>query len=685
MKNSAIIRTVRQRALAAGLAALVAFEVLVIAPRPAVLLQIAAILWIVYSGVRLARAVFSRDSSGIAAWLIGPALGFGFGVFGLLLIWAAGMKNWIAIVGGPAMTWGVAAAARRWGGLSLRLPVFDRRDTAAVLGLLLLVPLITAAPYAHVREPVADGEAYRAYFTADFVWGMTVETELAKGEVPPASPFLRGSQLHYYWMSHLLSGALYRNLRWGLTAEQVLLVTGLAFGMAALPFLYALTRIAGGSALWAAIAIAAAFVANSYEGFNRLWLLHQHNAPYSVVKTLNIDAVTRWFYQGMPVDGLQRMLLYQPHHLTGYMLALAALWVVGFAEDVAEMSIALSAGVLLGLGFLFSTFTAIIIGVALGVLYAVRLVAARRWTSIVMCTILGGGPVAIAVATSLLLAYTDRHAGFLIRFGLNPVATHQWPFMLLLSFGPLIVVAIAGLLRVGWVVRQGAAATALAASALAFYFLTDVPDQQGVWVGWRSGHLLLIALAVIAAASLTAVWSNRRWRLPLIVVLTLLAVPAMPTTAIDVYNAQDVSNRTEGPGFPWTLIVSPGERQALDWIRHTTPEAAIVQYEPIARGATWWCYITAFAERRMAAGLPGAMIPFKPFQMASEDVRDGIFLAKTADDAYRIAAFMGIDYLLVGGVERRRYHDALVEIAKRPDLFPQVFKNDDVTIYAVKR
>ena len=66
---------------------------------------------------------------------------------------------------------------------------------------------------------------------------MTVTTELAKGDVPPVNPFLRGAPLRYYWMSHFLSGALYRNAAtWGVTAEQVVLINGLVFGLAAVAF-----------------------------------------------------------------------------------------------------------------------------------------------------------------------------------------------------------------------------------------------------------------------------------------------------------------------------------------------------------------------------------------------------------------------------------------------------------------
>jgi uncharacterized membrane protein len=204
-------------------------------------------------------------------------------------------------------------------------------------------------------------------------------------------------------------------------------------------------------------------------------------------------------------------------------------------------------------------------------------------------------------------------------------------------------------------------------------------------VGWRSGHLLLIAFSVISAALLTAAWRIRKLRLAIAVLAIIVIVPALPTVAIDVYNAQDVANRERGPGFPWTLVVSPPEREALDWLRASTPPDAIVQYEPTVRGAGWWCYLTAFAERRMAAGLPGAMIPFKPYQEASETVRLGIFNASSASDAHVIASNMRIDYLLIGPFERTAYRPAIVRIADRSDLFPQVFRNDVITIYQVQR
>lgn len=673
------------RLILAALACLVLLEVFTIAPRIDAIVLLACAAWMIAPGVVLADRVFRPQTSGpVAAWLIGPAVGLGISVTGLLAWWAVGVQSWLALVMAPAPTWALAWAAGRFGGPTVRLPAFGSRDVAAVGIALLVVPLVTFRPYDRVREPTEDGEAYRAYFTADFVWAMSVTGELAKGDMPPANPFMKGEPLHYYWMSHLLSGGIYRNVRgWGVSAEQVLLVDGLMFGLVFVAFFYALARASGGSAVFSALAVLAAFLANSYEGIDRILVLRGMHQSLENLRVFNIDAVTRWFYQGMPVDGLQRMLLYQPHHFAGYMLGLAALWLVGLAVDVTEAAVALWTGVLLGLALLFSTFTAIILGLAVGLLYAARLLALRDWRAMWQCAVLGAVPVVVAVALAGVLGYADPKQGSLLIFGPNRVAFHRWPLMLFLSFGPLLFAGIAGALRFEWIKRDGAAAAALIAAGFAFYFLVDIPDQGGVWVGWRSGHLILIGLAVTAAAALTAAWQRQALRVPVVVILVAVLAPAIPTVAIDVYNAQDIDNRAHAATFPWTLIVTPGERAALDWIRDHTPVDAIVQFEPRARHSGTWAFVPAFAERRMAAGLPGSMIPLLPYSLATDNVTFGIFRAGRAEDAWNMAQFMGISYLFVGEPERERYMEAIATWDANPEHFRPVFRNEDVTVYEI--
>jgi hypothetical protein len=682
-----VLPAVPRLALAAlGLTILV--ELYVLVPHAASVILAAVVLWMALPGVVLLRRTWGARTSdqAIAAWLVGPAIGIAVSVFGLLLIWSAGLQNWLALLLAPLLTWTLAWLSGRLGGLRIALPRLDHRDVLAAALVLLVVPLITFAPYANVRAAVPEGEAYRAYFTADFVWAMAATAELAKGDVPPANPFLRGEPMRYYWMAHLLSGAVYRNVRdLGITIEQVVLVNGLGFGIAFVTFVYWLARAVGARVVFAALAVTTGFVANSYEGIDRIWLHYREGVPIEFLRDINIDAVTRWFYQGMPVDGLQRLLLYQPHHLTGYVCALASLWLVGLAEDVTEIGTALWAGILLGLAFLFSTFTAIIVGLAVGLLYVGRLAQRGNYRSVWQCALLGGLPVGLAVVLSMVLGYTDPDEGLLIRVGSNRVALWRWPLMFLLSFGPLLFGAIAALFQPRWLLERGAAPFALVVSALLFYFLTDVPDMGGVWVGWRSGHLLLIAFATMGAAALTAAWS-RGWLRPLIALAFACAViPAIPTVAIDVYNAQDIENRGEGAGFPWTLVLTHAEREALDWVRQNTAADAVVQVEPTIRGPGTWAYVPAFAERRMAAGLPISMIPLQPYQIAMETIRLGIFRAGSADEAHRMSRYIGIDYLLAGEPERHVYEGTLAYFAARPDLFPVVFSNDAITIYRIAR
>jgi hypothetical protein len=653
----------------------------------AVLAVLAAGAWMALPGAAVARQFFGvADRTGVAAWLIGPAIGFGVSVFGIFLAWAAGLQNWGAIVVGPALTSLIAYGIRRTGAASLRLPAFDQRDRVAVLVLLLIVPLVTWAPYAHVRELIPEGEAYRAYFTADFMWAMTVTSELAKGDVPPANPFLTHQPLNYYWMAHFLSGALYRNLRpWAVPSEAVILLDGLMFGLAFVAFLYGLVRMSGASPAASALAVACGFLGNSYEGADMVRAIVQHHQAWTDLTVVNIDAVTRWFYHGMAVDGLQRLLLYQPHHLTGYALGISALWLAGTATDVTETSVPLAAGVLLGLALLFSTFGALIIAVAVALLFVLRLIQQRAWRGVLPCAVLGAMPVAVGLALTFALGYANTQHGSILQLGPNPLAFNHTGWVWLLSFGPLLILAMVAVTRVRWLAAAGAAAAALAVAAAVFYFFTNVPDEGDVWVGWRAGHMLIIAMVTASAAAIDLLWRARQWRYMVAAVLAVLALPATITAAVDIYNAQDVWNRRDGPGFPWTLIITPDERAGFEWLRLRTPPNAVVQYEPYARGAKHWTIIGALAERRMAAGLPGSMIPMTPYQQASDLVRAGIFQAAAAADAHDVAVRMGIDYLLVASIERHRYRGAVIRMDERPDLFEQVFRNQELAIYRLVR
>lgn len=654
----------------------------------AVPISIGVLAWFSLHGIAFARRLTqSHDSK--AHWLFGPVWGTGLCAVGLLGLWVLGGRGaWVLLVA-PWPIWGLLLLPIAGAGEGLALPTFTRRDLLAVLVLMLIVPVIVGLPYAHVAESVEEGgKAYRAYFTADFVWAMTAVAEVSKGDMPPKNPFLAGETLHYYWLAHFLSAVEYRVLRpWGLTIEEITLANSLGYGFTFIAFLYGFVRVFGAGVWAAAGACALVFLANSFEALDRIWAWWDGGQIWQQLIDVNIDAGARWFYAGMPVDGLQRMLLYQPHHLAGYALGLSALVFVARARDVTRPELALAAGSFLGLSLLFSSFTAIIIGVTVALMYAVRLLTPPRWTAMPICALAGSLPVGAADLVSSALGYVDPNAGLLVRFGPNPVAFVQWPYLLLLSFGPPLLIGAVGLVAIAATRRWSALpVVALAGVAMAFYFLIDVPDMEHVWVGWRAGHLLFIALAAAVGLLFTMLASAPfAVRLGSWSLVGLLTAAALPTVVVDVFNAQDITNRSRGASFPWTLVLSRSEVAALDWLKTQTPPDVVVQPDVVLRASESWGHITAFGERRMAAGLPIAMIPIKPYEHASDVVSHQVFADNmSVDDRASVARGLGIDYLYVGPPERRAHPGMIPTLDARMDLFAAAFRNDDVVIYRVK-
>jgi hypothetical protein len=651
----------------------------------AVPISIGVLAWFAVHGIWLARRLSGPDSR--SHWLFGPALGLGFCAGGALVLWLIGGRGLWVLLCAPWPLWLLCLLPLNRLGGGLSLPQFTPKDWLAVCLLLLLVPLVVAAPFANVAETVAGGgKAYRAYFTADFVWAMTVVAEVSKGDVPPKNPFLTDSALHYYWLAHFLSAAEYRLLHpLGLTIEEVTLANSIGYGLAFVAFLYGFVRVLGATTWPAAGAVVLVFLANSFEALDRIVVYRNRGSIWNELKDINIDAVTRWFYVGMPVDGLQRMLLYQPHHLTGYAIGLFALVLVARVRDASKPMVALAAGCLLGLSLLLSSFEAIILGAAVAVVYGVRLIQSRRWVAIPTAAVLGAAPVALAVLASSALAYVDADGGSLLRLGLNPVATVRWPYVTLLSFGPLLLLGICGAVTAIYMRRwEALPAMALAGIAVAFYFLTDVPDMQHVWVGWRAGHALFIAFTVLTAVFFTRLSetlghvTKAAWA-----IVIALALAAAPTVAVDIFNAQDITNSGMGASFPWTLGLSRFEVEALDWLKTRTPLDVVVQPDSLVRGSASWGYITAFGERRMAAGLPIAMIPLKPYEEATQKVSDELFSGGSVAERAIAARRLGIDYVWVGPPEQKKHPDLVELLDTRSDLFAPVFRNKEVVVYWV--
>ncbi len=644
----------------------------------------AVVIFFVAPGVLAAWMVFAPGPGrSFGAWCIGPIWGYGLSSLVLLGLWAAGLRREGLLVA-PLLAV-VPALALGWLARGTVAPrQFRRADVVAVLVLIALVPALVGRPFARVGETLPEGRAYRAYFTADFVWRMAVVAELSKGDFPPRNPFYRGDRMHYYWLAHLLPAAEYEALQKDVRIEKVLLTHSMMLGLAFTVFLFYFVRRWVDSTAAAVAACLIAFLGSSFEGLERVIHLWRTGAPYAVLTTLNIDAVTRWFYGSLPVDGLQRLVWYQPHHSTGYALGLSALLVAAEARDALSVRVMTLCGVLLALCLLLSSFAAIMLTDMVCVVALIRALRERDWRRLPTAALAGALPLVAATWLAFELRYVDRSGSSLFRFLVNPLAMTNTTQTLVLSFGPLLIGAVAGAIVA--IRRRAIEFVPIAVIVLVsflFYFFVDLRDHQFVYVGWRAGHFLFVAFAVLTGYALTALrGQSRRVRtfgLTAAVLVTLLSVP---TFAIDFYNTQDTSNRREGPGFPWTLILTPDETAMFDWVKSYTPQDAVVQIEPFSRESTW-AYVPAFVERRMSAGLPISMVPLGKYQEASERVRE-IYRTRDPEAAYERAARLGIDYLVVGGPERHAYPGFEDMLRSNPARFHEVFRRPGVSVFLVQ-
>jgi uncharacterized membrane protein len=179
----------------------------------------------------------------------------------------------------------------------------------------------------------------------------------------------------------------------------------------------------------------------------------------------------------------------------------------------------------------------------------------------------------------------------------------------------------------------------------------------------------------------------------------VVLLTGLPTTVIDAYNTQDVTNRhlwrdaerARGVNVPfdpateyrWTLAITPQEWQALTWIRTNTAPAAIVQAEPMVRGRETWSLIPTFAERRMASGNALALLARPLYDERNQKIKE-IYASADPRGAWRDARDLGIDYLYVDDTERTAYPQ-VSKFDTAPELFAPVFRNAEATVYVLRR
>ena len=587
--------------------------------------------------------VARRWFTGHEAWLVGAALGYLVSSLAASLLFRFELATPSAVISISVVV--LVLALRLMGAGRI-----EASELPWLAGTWLVVMLIVVVPFSRVGASVADGAvAYRAYFSADLMTHLSVVAELQKGEFPLHNPFYEGGGLGYYWLFFTLPAALGV---W-LGNQTALVATYFAGGLLFAGLLYAAARRFDLTPARAFLAVSVMMGAVSYEGLLALprsesWM------------NINVDAFSRWVLKLISLDGLHRGLLYTPQHLFSYSLLVILILLVHNGEP-RRVSAAAFCGVLLGGMAGTSIVTAMLAGP-----WLVLVLWRRRREVPFLAT------ASAATVTSLAFLAWYVALGFFGDAGaaltLRTPKLLELPSILLIDCGALCLLA--------WRhARKEIELVLLATLALVAVLFLDLSGYEGIWMAWRAGSVLLVALGLVAARALSG---------PLSLTHAIILAPAVLTVSLDVYNAADVTNRNPSPGgFPWTTVVPRAERLALDWIRRETPPDAVVQWDVRARELGEWALVPALGERRMAVGFPIFLLDLQKYRQRERRHTRPIFNSGDAAEAHRKARELGIDYLVIGAAELRVREERTRPLFEAEDRFRTVFESDGVAVLAV--
>ena len=630
-------------------------------------------------GLPLGLALFGRRHP--VAWIGGALLGYALTQMAIWAVIVTGFASLPGFVVGWMILAGVAIWVHRSIGPQpvLALPETSPGDMRALLLVLLLVPAVMGPPYRNLGRADDDGNRYyRAYFTADFLWHSALAFELGKQSLPPRNPYLTPRPMNYYWAYFLLPATVAdyapRAPRSFEAVQTCLKANAILNGLLMVGVLFLIVRIAVPNAGLAAAAVALTMLAASAEGTYEIWNLLSRGRSLTELRHINIDAITAWRFDGMRIDNIPRSLWYTPQHTTSVALGLLG-WFIAAAGGVSMPILGVAAaGVALGLATVMNP----LLGGCFSLVYGVAIAADALTTRDGMRALLRHALAAAIVVLGVAWGVADRvvdGAGDALR--INADGFRHAPVMtILLSLGPVVVPAAAGLMHVRGT-SQRALVIALAGIATGLFVLYFVRITESSWAGFRAGQILLVSIPILLARALSRL--NHR---ALVAAAAVILMIGAPTTIVDTYNAQDIHNREPGPGFRWTLWVTPDQQRAFEWIRSNLPAAAVVQMEPIVRGREHWTLVPSFAGRRMAAGLPISLLPLPDYNEAAQQVRI-VYASPNPIEAWKIARRLRIDYLYVDAADTNAYPAGVKKLDGNPQQFDRVFNSGDVSIYRV--
>ena len=359
-------------------------------------------------------------------------------------------------------------------------------------------------------------------------------------------------------------------------------------------------------------------------------------------------------------------------------LGLLAMPVAGAAGVAAPLGAIALAGLALALCATFNPLIGGLFSLVYGAVILADSLRARQWRALLPHAI-----AAAAVGAGMMWCITNdmvEGAANVVLYGFGGLARNAPIATMALSLGLLFLPALLALWPPTRLPRHTWPSVAGMILGLLLFYLVRI-SRDAAYIGFRAGQLLQVVLPGLAALFFARL-AQRSLAMAAIVATVLIAI-GLPTTLIDDFNAQDISNREMGPGFKWTIMLTPEEQEAYRWLRTQTPQKATVAMDPFAHGRETWSQLPTFARRRMAGGKPISLIAVPDYEVRSR-LTQAMYADRSPDGAASTARQLGLSYIFVGPDEERVHpRDVLAKLDRRPDLFRRVFSNSRTRIYEV--
>lgn len=558
----------------------------------------------------------------------------------------------------------------------------DPQRVWAMIGIWAVLAMIFL-PYVFVGADTSQGFAYRPFFQADFFKHMGHTYAVTHGELPPVDLFSCRGSLHYYWLAYLMPAAAVTISGASATAQEALLLVGLAQTVLLALLLFTAARALSGSPKAAAAATTLGFLCLTLDGL--LFLVKGARFRLrnpGVEIDWNPEAMDLTWTLGLghlDVNSLHRLCLYVQQHQLAVVFFVAWIVLVTLPKTERVWTITLAKALLVlplyGTSFLVGA-------VATTVVIFTELSAARKsgnWsdaTLTILCTLLSAwyffGTGMAAGRAQVGVPVLDSSLTVLERL----VSAISLPLGVVSNWGVLAVLGLWG----AWLLSRD--------HSLTFRARTLVPLTVLITTGtFLVGELLLspklqfevelktsyvASVALVLGASVIfsrtkTLWQRHRKTLSICIVLAVLG---LSTPVLDILWHCKISGST-------TTVVPAGDMEALAWIRGETPRQSIFQCYPYRHFDDIDVWVPIFAGRRIIASPRGSNSDDALVQEIA-----GLFDETTADELWNRASGFGISYLYLHRTMGNATYERLVEeLRTSPDRFSVVFANSEATVW----